>query len=74
MGFRKPDLNQAEMAIRSSLAEIHSPYNDGYVQMSCKHDLYMLKCWLDDQYSKLPTFTGEEKWEQERVIEILKNN
>jgi hypothetical protein len=32
----------------------------------------MLKCWLDDEYSKLPTFAGEEKWEQERLIEVLK--
>lgn len=73
MGFRTPNFNQARIAIGSVLGEIHSPYNDGYVQSHCKHELYMLKCWLDDQYSKLPTFAGEEKWEQERVIEILKD-
>jgi hypothetical protein len=74
MGFKKPDLNEASQAIRRSLSEIHSPYNDGYVQSSCKHELYMLKCWLEDEYNKLPTFAGEETWEQERVIQILKNN
>lgn len=74
MGFKKPDLNEASWAIRRSLSEIHSPYNDGYVQSSCKHELYMLKCWLDEEYNKLPTFAGEETWEQERVIQILKNN
>jgi len=72
MGFKKPDLNEASWAIRRSLSEIASPHNDGYVQSSCKQDLYMLKCWLDDEYRKLPTFVGEEKWEQERVIDILK--
>ena len=72
MGFRKPNLNDAYSAIRSSLIEIHSPYNDGWTSSACKHDLYVLKSWLDDEYMKLPTFAGEEAWEQERVVEILK--
>jgi hypothetical protein len=72
MGFRKPDIHLVKETIRKSLGEIHSPYNDGFVQSHCKHDLYMLKCWLDDEYSKLPTFAEEEKWEQDRLVEILK--
>jgi hypothetical protein len=72
MGFRKPDFRLAKLDLGRALTEIHSPYNDGFVQMSCKQDLYMLKCWLDDEYCKLPTFVGEEKWEQERLVQILK--
>lgn len=72
MGFRKPDLSLAQEAIKGCLGEIHSPYNDGWTASSCKHDLYLLKCWLEDEYQKLPTFVGEEKWQQERLIEILK--
>jgi len=72
MGFQKPDVDSAYSAIRKSLGEIHSPYNDGYTQMSCKQELYMLKCWLTDEYDNLPTFVGEELWEQERLIKILK--
>jgi hypothetical protein len=72
MGFRKPNFNQARIAIGSVLGEIHSPYNDGFVQMSCKQELYLLKCWLDQEYRNLPTFAGEEKWEQERLVQILK--
>ena len=72
MGFRKPNLDEASWAIRRSLSEIHSPFNDGYTQMSCKQELYLLKCWLDAEYKRLPTFTGEEKWEQERLIQVLK--
>lgn len=72
MGFRKPDLQNAKYAIRTSLAEISSPYNDGWTSSSCKHDLYLLKCWLEDEYKKLPTFSGEEKWEQERLLDLLK--
>jgi hypothetical protein len=72
MGFRKPDIDPAYTAIRHSLIEISNPYNDGYTGFYCKHDLYLLKCWLEDRYQELPTFVGEEKWEQERLITVLK--
>lgn len=72
MGFKQPNLGEAEQAIRRSLSEIHSPYNDGWTSSGCKKDLYKLKCWLEDEYNRLPTFVGEEKWEQERIVEILK--
>jgi hypothetical protein len=74
MGFRKPNLDHARSAIRSSLVEISSPYNDGWTSSSCKQELYQLKCWLEDEYAKLPTFTGEEQWEQERLVNILKRD
>jgi hypothetical protein len=72
MGFRKPDLDSAYSAIRKSLGEIHSPYNDGFTTSYCKKDLFLLKCWLEDEYNKLPTYNGEEEWEQDRLVEILK--
>jgi hypothetical protein len=72
MGFLKPDISPVYSAIRRSLVEISSPYNDGWTSSSCKQELYKLKCWLDDEYRKLPTFTGEEEWEQDRLVEILK--
>ena len=72
MGFRKPDLAAARDAMSKSLIEIHSSYNDGWTSMSCKHELYLLKCWLDDQYRRLPTFAGEEEWKKDRIIELLK--
>jgi hypothetical protein len=72
MGFQKPNIQQARNAIANSVGEIHSPYNDGWTASACKQELYMLKCWLEEEYSKLPTFVGEEKWEQDRIIKILK--
>ena len=74
MGFRKPDLETAQQAIRTCLGEIRSPYNDGWTSSACKRDLYMLKSWLDDEYKRLPTFVGEQQWEQERLIDILKKD
>jgi len=72
MGFNKPDLDGVRNAIGKVLVEISSPYNDGFTSSYCKQDLYQLKCWLDDEYRKLPTFIGEETWEQERLVQILK--
>jgi hypothetical protein len=72
MGFQQPNLATAAQEIRRCAAEIRSPYNDGWTQMSCKHQLYQLKCLLDDVYNTLPQFSGEQEWEQERLIEILK--
>jgi hypothetical protein len=72
MGFRKPDCSVIQDALEKIMGEIHSPYNDGWTQQSCKQELYMLKCWLEDAYKKLPTFVGEEQWEQERILELLK--
>ena len=72
MGFLKPNIESAYSVVRKSLVEIHSPHNDGWTSSSCKHELYMLKCWLEDEYKKLPTFVGEELWEQQRLLEILK--
>ena len=74
MGFRKPDLETAQQAIRTCLGEIRSPYNDGWTSSACKRDLYMLKSWLDAEYKRLPTFVGEEQWEQELLIDILKKD
>ena len=72
MGFQKPNLEMAYQVIRQSIGEIANPYNDGWTSSSCKQELYQLKCWLEDQYQDLPTFVGEEKWEQERLISVLK--
>lgn len=60
------------MAIGSCLVEIKSPYNDGWTSESCKHDLYLLKCWLDDEYTRLPKFSGEDEWEKQRLLDHLK--
>ena len=72
MGFKQPNLSSARLEIGKCLVEINSPYNDGWTQRSCKEELYMLKCWLEDEYCELPTFVGEEQWKQNRILEILK--
>jgi hypothetical protein len=72
MGFRIPELQTVQDAINKLLIEAESSYNDGWTQSSCKRQLYMLKCWLEDEYSRLPKFIGEEAWEADRMWEKLK--
>jgi len=71
MGFQKPNLDTARWAIGSALNEIRSPYNDGFTACYCKHDLYLLKYWLDEEYKQLPKFAEEDEWEKQRLITTL---
>ena len=73
MGFQKTwNMREIETQIRSLCAEAASPYNDGWTASACKQELYLLKCMIEDVYSTLPRFVGEENWEQERLIHRLK--
>lgn len=52
--------------------EASDPRNDGWTASGCKKEMYQVKCLIEDIYQKLPTFVGEEEWEKERVVELLK--
>lgn len=73
MGFKKdwntPDVYQE---IRRLSAAVRDSRNDGWTASGCKHELYQLKCFIDDIYRHLPTFVGEEQWEQQRLVDIMK--
>jgi len=73
MGFKKPAGADEIISLLRALAyETQSGYNDGWIASGCKHELYRVKCYLDDAYKKLPTFVNETEWEKERVAELLK--
>lgn len=51
----------------------NSSHVDGFTQCTCKHELYLLKCLIEDLYKDLPEFPQQEKeWEQKRLMELLK--
>ena len=73
MGFRQPAGADSIISMLSTLAaEARSGYNDGWTASTCKHELYRVKCYLDDVYKQLPRFVDEAEWEKERVAELLK--
>ena len=59
--------------IRKLAREASSPYVDGFTACSYKHDLYILKCFIEDEYKRCPDFPEQEReWEQVRLMELLK--
>ena len=73
MGFRQPGDGDSIIAqLRALAIEAGSPYNDGYTASNCKHQLYLVKCYLDNVYSNLPKFADEEEWEKETMWKKLK--
>jgi hypothetical protein len=73
MGFKKGwDIDTLYQEVRKISAAVRDNRNDGWTASGCKHDLYQLKCFIDDVYRDLPTFLGEEKWEQQRLVDIIK--
>ena len=66
MGFRAPmDYNSVHHQIYLAGVELHSPYNDGYVQWGIKQDLHKLKWLLDEIMADSPTFVGEDEFLKE---------
>jgi hypothetical protein len=60
-------------AIRQLASQASASQSDGFTQCSYKHDLYVLKCYIEDVYKSCPEFPQQEReWEQTRLMEILK--
>jgi len=73
MGFHKRwDLVDILTQLRAAMAECSSPYNDGWTASGAKHDIYQVKCFIEDNYRSLPHFVNEHEWEQTRMVEKLK--
>ena len=75
MSFKQDwDVAEIYRQLRSIASQIRSPYNDGFTSSCCKQDLYRVKCFIEDLYADLPKFNDEDRWEQDRMIEVLKRN
>lgn len=59
--------------IHKLAAQASDPRSDGFSACSYKHDLYVLKCFIEDMYNSCPEFPQQEReWEQIRLMELLK--
>lgn len=75
MGFKKPiDYNSVHHQIYMSGVELHSSYNDGFVQWEIKKDLYKIKWLVDAILKDSPTFTDEEEFLKEHEKEVVWRN
>jgi hypothetical protein len=71
MDSDRADIHAVYSIIRRGLIAMHNPYDD-FTSSYCKHELYLLKSWLEDRYQELPPVVGEDEWKQERLIKVLK--
>lgn len=72
MGFRKPmDYNQVHHQLYMSGVELHSPYNDGFVQWAIKQELYQIKWLVDSILKDSPTFSGEDEFLEEQEKKVV---
>lgn len=62
--------------IRISLRQLAHAANDvhetGFVTVQYKRQLVEMKWFLEDLLEDVGYFAGEEKWEQDRLVELLK--
>jgi hypothetical protein len=70
--IKRWDVKDISDQLHRMTREVNDPRNDGWTASGCKKEIYQLKCLIEDIYQKLPTFVGEEEWEKERVVELLK--
>jgi hypothetical protein len=76
MGFKSPDTETALTILFKAIAEVNSPYNDGFTAFEIKKKLYTIKFALDYELRRASTFAGEEEFlkecEQKMIWSILK--
>ena len=67
------DSISAAREIRNLYSYGTNPQSDGFTACTCKHRMFLLKCLIDDLYKQMPEFpTQEKEWEQQRLIQLLK--
>jgi hypothetical protein len=70
--IKRWDVDDIANQLHRMALEASDSRNDGWTASGCKKEIYQVKCLIEDIYQKLPTFSGEEEWEKERVAELLK--
>jgi len=72
MGFKKNwDKDQIKATLAKMYHESTSPYNDGFLMMSIKKELYEIKWFLDEIMEHCHKFEGEKEFLDEHEKEVL---
>lgn len=70
---RMPDLEGTRRTIDQLVGRARDPYDTGFVGCEYKHDLLRLKWYIEDALDRCPEFGDiEQKWAQERTLQLLK--
>lgn len=66
------ELERIRISLRQLAAEARSPYETGFVTVQYKRQLVEMKWFLEDLIEDIGYFAGEEQWDQERMLQLLK--
>lgn len=66
------ELERVRITLRSLAHEAKNPYDTGFVSAVYKKQLLEMKWFIEDLLEDVGYFAGEEQWDQERLIQLLK--
>ena len=66
------ELERVRIVLRSLAQEAKNPYDTGFVTAVYKKQLLEMKWFIEDLLEDVGYFAGEEQWDQERLIQLLK--
>lgn len=66
------ELERIRISLRQLASAAKDPYDTGFVTSQYKRQLVEMKWFLEDLIDDIGYFVGEEEWEQERVVQLLK--
>jgi len=66
------ELERVRISLRQLAHAARDTHETGFVTSQYKRQLVELKWFLEDLIDTVGYFTGEEQWNQERTIQLLK--
>ena len=66
------ELERVRIVLRQLAHSARDTYETGFVTVQYKRQLVEMKWFLDDLLDTVGYFAGEEQWEQERTLQLLK--
>lgn len=66
------ELERIRISLRQLANEAKSPYETGFVTVQYKRQLVEMKWFIEDLIEDIGLFAGEESWDQERLVQLLK--
>lgn len=66
------ELERIRIQLRQLANAARDPHDTGFVTVQYKRQLVEMKWFLEDLIHDVGYFAGEESWEQERTLQLLK--
>ena len=66
------ELERIRISLRQLAHAANDVYETGFVTVQYKRQLVEMKWFIEDLLDNVSYFAGEEAWEQERLVQVLK--